>query len=75
MLNFLKKMPTQSQKNSLDIARLEGKLDVISERLVQMKDNHLWHIEKDMKQLRTLVWFIGTTVFAQMLFIIIRTFM
>jgi len=68
-------MPTQSQKNSLDIARLEGKLDVISERLVQMKDNHLWHIEKDMKQLRTLVWFIGTTVFAQMLFIIIRTFM
>ena len=75
MLNFLKKMPTQSQKNSLDIARLEGKLDVISERLIQMKDNHLWHIEKDMKQLRTLVWFIGTTVFAQMLFIIIRTFM
>jgi hypothetical protein len=68
-------MPTQSQKNSLDIARLEGKLDVISERLIQMKDNHLWHIEKDMKQLRTLVWFIGTTVFAQMLFIIIRTFM
>jgi len=75
MLNFLKKMPTQSQKNSLDIARLEGKLDVISERLTQMKDNHLFHIEKDMKQLRTLVWFIGTTVFAQMLFIIIRTFM
>jgi len=68
-------MPTQSQKNSLDIARLEGKLDVISERLTQMKDNHLFHIEKDMKQLRTLVWFIGTTVFAQMLFIIIRTFM
>ena len=75
MLNFLKKMPTQSQKNSLDIARLEGKLDVISERLTQMKDNHLFHIEKEMKQLRTLVWFIGTTVFAQMLFIIIRTFM
>ena len=68
-------MPTQSQKNSLDIARLEGKLDVISERLTQMKDNHLFHIEKDMKQLRTLVWFIGTPVFAQMLFIIIRTFM
>ena len=68
-------MPTQSQKNSLDIARLEGKLDVISERLTQMKDNHLFHIEKDMRQLRGLVWFVGTAVFAQMLFIIIRTFM
>ena len=73
MLNFLKKMPTQSQKNSLDIARLEGKLDVISERLIQMKDNHLWHIEKDMRQLRGLVWFVGTAVFAQMLYIIVRS--
>ena len=64
----------QSQKNSVDIARLEGKVDVIAERLTQMKDNHLFHIEKDMRQLRALVWFIGTTVFAQMLFLIIRSF-
>jgi|TARA_R110002095_G_scaffold200004_1_gene180084 hypothetical protein len=64
----------QSQKNSVDIARLEGKLDVISERLTQMKDNHLFHIEKDMRQLRTLVWFVGTAVFLQMLFLIIRSF-
>ena len=65
----------QSQKNSVDIARLEGKVDVISERLSQMKDNHLFHIEKDMRQLRTLVWFIGTTVFLQMCYLIIRTLM
>tara|TARA_R100001377_G_scaffold51610_1_gene30185 strand:+ start:10 stop:213 length:204 start_codon:yes stop_codon:yes gene_type:complete len=65
----------QSQQNSIDIARLEGKIDIVSERLVLMKDNHLFHIEKDMRQLRSLVWFIGTTVFAQMLFIIVRTFM
>ena len=64
----------QSQKNSVDIARLEGKLDVISERLTQMKDNHLFHIEKDMRQLRALVWFIGTTVFIQMLVLIIKSF-
>ena len=63
----------QSQKNSVDIARLEGKVDVISERLSQMKDNHLFHIEKDMRQLRALVWFIGTTVFIQMCYLIIRT--
>ena len=63
----------QSQKNSIDIARLEGKVDVIAERLTQMKDNHLFHIEKDMRQLRALVWFIGTTVFIQMCYLIIRT--
>jgi len=63
----------QSQQNSVDIARLEGKVDVIAERLTQMKDNHLFHIEKDMRQLRALVWFIGTTVFAQMLYIIVRS--
>ena len=63
----------QSQKNSGDIARLEGKVDVISERLSQMKDNHLFHIEKDMRQLRSLVWFVGTAVFAQMLYIIVRS--
>ena len=63
----------QSQKNSVDIARLEGKVDVIAERLTQMKDNHLFHIEKDMRQLSALVWFIGTTVFAQMLYIIVRS--
>tara|TARA_E500000305_G_scaffold16480_1_gene12164 strand:+ start:152 stop:355 length:204 start_codon:yes stop_codon:yes gene_type:complete len=63
----------QSQKNSVDIARLEGKVDVIAERLTQMKDNHLFHIEKDMRQLRALVWFIGTTVFIQMCYLIIRT--
>ena len=64
----------KSQQNSIDIARLEGKVDVIAERLTLMKDNHLFHIEKDMRQLRALVWFIGTTVFAQMLFIIVRMF-
>jgi|TARA_B110000858_G_scaffold28228_1_gene29900 hypothetical protein len=63
----------QSQQNSVDIARLEGKVDVIAERLTLMKDNHLFHIEKDMRQLRALVWFIGTTVFAQMLYIIVRS--
>ena len=32
-----------------------------------------FHIEKDMRQLRALVWFIGTTVFIQMCYLIIRT--
>jgi len=62
------------QENREAIIRIEGKLELMDNKLNTLKDNHLFHIEKDMRQLRTLVWFIGTTVFAQMLFLIIRSF-
>lgn len=61
------------QENREAIIRIEGKLELMDSKLNTLKDNHLFHIEKDMRQLRTLVWFIGTTVFAQMLYITIRT--
>ena len=64
---------TESQ-NREAIIRIEGKLELMDNKLNTLKDNHLFHIEKDMRQLRALVWFIGTTVFAQMLFLIIRSF-
>jgi len=60
-------------QNREAIIRIEGKLELMDNKLNTLKDNHLFHIEKDMRQLRTLVWFIGTTVFAQMLYIIVRT--
>jgi len=62
------------QENREAIIRIEGKLELMDNKLNTLKDNHLFHIEKDMRQLRALVWFIGTTVFAQMLFLIIRSF-
>ena len=61
------------QENREAIIRIEGKLELMDSKLNTLKDNHLFHIEKDMRQLRTLVWFIGTTVFAQMLYIIVRS--
>ena len=64
----------QSQQNREAIIRIEGKLELMDNKLNTLKDNHLFHIEKDMRQLRSLVWTIGITVFAQMLFLIIRSF-
>lgn len=66
---------TTEQDNKEAIIRIEGKLELMDSKLGVLKDNHLFHIEKDMRQLRALVWFIGTTVFAQMMFIVLRTFM
>jgi hypothetical protein len=61
------------QQNKEAIIRIEGKLELMDNKLTTLKDNHLAHIERDMRQLRGLVWFIGTTVFVQMLVLIIRT--
>jgi len=62
------------QDNREAIIRIEGKLELMDNKLNTLKDNHLYHVEKDMRQLKNFVWFIGTTVFAQMLFLIIRSF-
>ena len=63
------------QENREAIIRIEGKLELMDSKLTTLKDNHLYHIERDMRQLRTLVWFIGTTVFLQMCYLIIRPLM
>jgi len=61
------------QDNREAIIRIEGKLELMDNKLNTLKDNHLYHVEKDMRQLKSLVWFIGTTVFLQMCYLIIRT--
>jgi hypothetical protein len=61
------------QENREAIIRIEGKLELMDNKLNTLKDNHLYHVEKDMRQLKALVWFIGTTVFIQMCYLIIRT--
>ena len=42
------------QENREAIIRIEGKLELLDQKLTTLKDNHLCHIEKDMRQLRTL---------------------
>ena len=61
------------QDNREAIIRIEGKLELMDNKLNTLRDNHLYHVEKDMRQLKALVWFIGTTVFLQMCYLIVRT--
>lgn len=61
------------QSNKEAIIEIKGELKLINQKMDTLKDNHLWHIEKDMRQLRTFVWFIGSTVFLQMCYLIVRT--
>jgi len=61
------------QSNKEAIIEIKGELKLINQKIDTLKDNHLWHIEKDIRQLRTFIWFIGSTVFIQMCYLIIRT--
>tara|TARA_B100000287_G_scaffold434929_1_gene500987 strand:- start:2068 stop:2265 length:198 start_codon:yes stop_codon:yes gene_type:complete len=61
------------QSNKEAIIEIKGELKLINQKIDTLKDNHLWHIEKDIRQLRTFIWFIGSTVFLQMCYLIIRT--
>ena len=63
----------QEQENREAIIRIEGKLALMDNKLNNLRDNHLFHIERDIRQLRTFIWFIGSTVFVQMCYLIIRT--
>ena len=61
------------QSNKEAIIEIKGELKLINQKMDTLKDNHLWHIEKDIRQLRTFIWFIGSTVFLQMCYLIVRT--
>ena len=39
-------MPTQSQKNSLDIIKLQGETKLINQKIDTITHNHLAHLEK-----------------------------
>ena len=39
------------QDNREAIIRIEGKLELMDQKLTTLKDNHLYHIERDMRQL------------------------
>jgi hypothetical protein len=61
------------QSNKEMIIEIKGELKLLNQKIDTLKDNHLFHVEKDMRQLKSFVWFIGTTVFLQMCYLIIRT--
>lgn len=56
-------MATQSDK----IAKLEKEVAIISERIKVIKDNHLFHIEKDISAIKKVVWTAGFLLFSNMI--------
>ena len=53
-------MPTQSQKNSEEIIKLQGEVKLIHQKLTTIKDNHLAHLEKKVDNVYKFLWVIAT---------------
>ena len=53
-------MPTQSQKNSLDIIKLQGEVQLINQKIDTITHNHLAHLEKKVDNVYKFLWVIAT---------------
>jgi hypothetical protein len=53
-------MKTQSQKNSEEIIKLQGEIQLIDQKIVNIRDNHLAHIDQKINTIYKLLWFVLT---------------
>jgi hypothetical protein len=82
-------MSEETQKNREGILKIEGEIKLIHERIKStdekinlMISNHLAHVQsdidwikKDMIGMKKVMWFIGTAVVGQLLFLVFRSMM
>ena len=54
----------------VEIERLNGEIKLIHEKITNIRDNHLFHIERDISRLNKLAWTIGLLVFTQLIFLL-----
>lgn len=59
------------EKNiDVEVARIDGELKLIDQKLDTIKNNHLAHLKQDIDKITKLVWTIGIMVFSNLLFIL-----
>jgi len=49
-------MKSQSQKNSEEIIKIQGELKVIHEKITNIRDNHLAHLDLKVSTIYKLLW-------------------
>ena len=47
-----------------------GDIKLINAQLDHIKNNHLWHIERDVNRINKVVWVVGLMVFSNLLFLV-----
>ncbi len=60
-------MTTQSQKNQQDIIKLQGETKLIHQKIDTIKDNHLAHLDIEVKNIKKIAWVILTISLSSLL--------
>ena len=54
-------------KNKLDIVELKGEIKLLRQ---EVKNNHIWHLQKSIDGINKVLWTVGFMVLAQFLWVI-----
>ena len=59
-----------NNNKDVEIERLNVEIKLIHEKITNIRDNHLFHIERDISRLNKIAWTIGLLVFTQLIFLL-----
>ena len=63
------------QENREAIIRIEGKLELLDEKLTNLRDNHIFHLDLDQKKTNKYLWSISSVIFAGLITLLYRSFL
>ena len=58
---------TTAQTNKELINKLDKEIALIKKDIAVIKENHLYHIEKSIKSIQTIMWTVGFAVFTNLI--------
>ena len=62
------------QENREAIIRIEGKLELLDEKLTNLSDNHIFHLDLELKKTNKYIWAISSVIFAGLITLLYRSF-
>ena len=63
------------QENREAIIRIEGKLELLDEKLTNLRDNHIYHLDLEFKKTNKYIWSISSVIFAGLITLLYRSFL
>ena len=66
---FLQDIVMTDKSWEVEIEKINGDIKLINQQLYHIKNNHLWHIERDINRINKIVWVVGLMVFSNLLFL------
>tara|TARA_R100000664_G_scaffold30379_1_gene42870 strand:- start:221 stop:430 length:210 start_codon:yes stop_codon:yes gene_type:complete len=61
---------TTAQTNKELINKLDKEIALIKKDIAVIKENHLYHIEKSIKSIQTIMWTVGFAVFTNLILLV-----